>query len=54
MRRLVCQLGIVACTVAVLLIVTGCHERKHREVRVHEEQHHGEVQEVSPGEPIVE
>ncbi len=54
MRRMVRQLGIVACTVAALLMVTGCHRHEKREVRVHEEQHHGEVQETPPGEMIVE
>lgn len=48
------RLGWLVCGLALVCVLSGCSERKHREVRYHEEQHEGEVQEVSPGEMIVE
>jgi hypothetical protein len=40
--------------IGLLAVVTGCHKREHHGVKVHEEQREGEVQDVSPGEMIVE
>ncbi len=48
------RLGWLACGLAFVCVLSACSERKHREVRYHEEQREGEVQEVSPGEMIVE
>jgi hypothetical protein len=48
------RLGFLACVVGVLLLLSGCHKREHREMRVHEEQREGEVHETHPGEMVVE
>lgn len=39
----------------VLAFVAGCGgDREERKIIIHEEQHEGEVQEVSPGQMVVE
>jgi hypothetical protein len=54
MRTWVRHLVLFTCVVALLVNVTGCKKRHHREMRVHEEQHVGPVEEQSPGEMQVE
>lgn len=44
----------VALGLIAIFLFVGCTEREHRKVTVHEEQHEGEVESVSPGEMIVE
>ncbi len=50
--------GLLACGLTLCLTVAlalpGCHRHKHREIRVHEEQRQGPVEENRPGEMIVE
>lgn len=41
--------GLVGCALMI-----GCSEPEKREMRVHEETHEGEVEDVGPGEMIVE
>ena len=53
MRTWFQRLGLIACGLVVLAGLSGCRS-KHREVRVHEEQRHGEVHEEPQGEMIVE
>ena len=53
MRRRYAWIGLV-CLLALGLVLGGCAKREHRKVRLHEEQHEGEVVEESPGEMIVE
>ena len=48
-----CLVALVGGFFALSLIV-GCSEPERRKVTVHEEQREGEVQEVSPGEMVVE
>jgi hypothetical protein len=48
------RLGFLACGLALLLALGGCRHREHRTMRVHQEQQEGEVQEVRPGEMVVE
>ncbi len=38
----------------LILLTVGCASHEHREVRVIEQQSEGEVEDVSPGEMIVE
>ena len=37
-----------------LSLALGCSRTERKEVRIHEEQQEGEVQDVGPGEMIVE
>ena len=48
------RLGLLLCGLAVVLLLTGCHKREHREMKVHEEQREGEVHEQPQGEMVVE
>ncbi len=48
------KVGLVACVAVLLVLIAGCAKHEHREMTVHEEQHHGEVEPTSPGEMIVE
>lgn len=54
MKRWFQRLGVLACGVALLCGLSGCHRHKHREVRTHEETREGPVQESPPGEMVVE
>jgi hypothetical protein len=38
------------CIVAATVILAGCRKHKHDKVQVIEEQRHGEIREVPPGE----
>lgn len=48
------RLGLLLCGMAVLLMLTACHKREHRSIKLHEEQREGEVHEQHPGEMVVE
>jgi hypothetical protein len=48
------RLGLLACGLAVMLLLAGCHKREHRKMTMHEEQKEGEVHEEQPGEMVVE
>ncbi len=54
MRSWLQRLGLLACGLVLLVGVAGCHRHKHSTIRVHEEQRPGPVEEVRPGEMIVE
>ena len=54
MRNTYKRLGLAACVLVALFALSGCHKAKHREMRVHEEQREGPVQETPPGEMVVE
>jgi hypothetical protein len=53
MTKWYCRIGVLVCVV-VAFAVTGCHKRTHREVKVHEETHLGEVHEADRGEMVPE
>jgi hypothetical protein len=52
--QLMRRFGWLACGLLACALYAGCAEREHREVRVEQEQHESEVEDVAPGEMIVE
>jgi hypothetical protein len=48
------RLGLLLCGLALVLVLTACHKREQRTMKVHEEQREGEVHEQQPGEMVVE
>jgi hypothetical protein len=48
------RIGLAVCALAVMVALSGCHKRTHREVRVHEETKVGEVHEAPRGEMVPE
>ncbi|MCK4341113.1 MAG: hypothetical protein KAY37_05240 [Phycisphaerae bacterium] len=54
MLRMYRRMGPLLCGLFALMLLVGCAENERRKVTVTEEQHEGEVREVSPGEMVVE
>jgi len=46
--------GMLVCGAVLLVSLTGCRDRKHREVRYEVETKEGPVQEAPRGEMVVE
>jgi hypothetical protein len=48
------RVGLLACGLVVVLLLSGCHKRESRSMKVHEEQREGEVHEQQPGQMVPE
>lgn len=48
------RLGWLWCGLLAIALMVGCAHREYRKMSVKEEQREGDVQEVSPGEMVVE